>query len=109
MTNFKGTQDLDIVMMTDYTNEEQNTFLGTILDTYLPEVKWGYDKCGYGCSDHASWHNEGFPASMPFESRMRDSNRNIHTSKDTLDKSGDDAGHASKFARMALAFVLELD
>lgn len=109
MTNFKGTEDLDIVMMTDFTNEEQNAFVGTLIDTYLPDVSWGYDRCGYACSDHASWHNEGFPASMPFESRMRESNRNIHTSRDTLDQSRGSTSHASKFARMALAFVLELD
>lgn len=109
MTNFKGSEKLDIVMMTDYTNEEQNAFVGTLIDTYLPDVSWGYDKCGYACSDHASWHNEGFPASMPFESRMNESNRNIHTSRDTLDQSRGSTSHASKFARMALAFVLELD
>ncbi len=109
MTNFKGTQDLDIVLMTDFTNEEQNAFVGTLIDTYLPDVSWGYDKCGYACSDHASWHNEGFPASMPFESRMRESNRNIHSARDTLDQSRGSTSHASKFARMALAYVLELD
>lgn len=109
MTNFKGTESLDIVMMTDYTNEEQNAFIGSLIDTYLTDVTWGYDRCGYACSDHASWHNEGYPASMPFESKMRESNKNIHTSRDTLEKSRGNATHASKFARMALAFVLELD
>lgn len=109
MTNFKGTEALDIVLMTDFTNEEQNAFIGSLIDTYLPDVTWGYDRCGYACSDHASWHNEGYPASMPFESRMKESNRDIHTSRDTIEKSRGNATHASKFARMALAFVLELD
>ncbi len=109
MTNFKGSEDLDIVMMTDFTNEDQNKFLGNILDRYLPTIKWGYDKCGYGCSDHASWHGEGFPASVPFESRKDDMNRHIHTRRDTLDKSGGHARHAAKFAKLALAFVIELD
>lgn len=109
MTNYKGTKDLDIVMMRDYTNSDQNNFLGSIIDRYVPGVKWGFDKCGYGCSDHASWHSEGYPASMPFEAKMNDMNSNIHTAKDTIAVSGGNASHAAKFAKMAVAFVVELD
>ena len=109
MTNFQGTKDLDIVMMTDYTNAEQNAFIGTIINKYIPGVKWGYDKCGYGCSDHASWNAQGYPASMPFEARMSDMNHNIHTAKDTVAISGGNAGHAAKFAKMAIGFIVELD
>ncbi|MEA9355223.1 M20/M25/M40 family metallo-hydrolase [Bacteriovorax sp. PP10] len=109
MTNFQGTKDLDIVMMRDYTNEQQNAFVGTIIDKYVPGIKWGYDKCGYGCSDHASWNAQGYPASMPFEARMNDMNHNIHTARDTLSVSGGNASHAAKFAKMAVAFVVELD
>jgi len=108
MTNFNGSQE-DIVLMTDYTNEAQNQFIGSLIDHYLPGIKWGYDKCGYGCSDHASWHNQGYPASMPFESRKGAMNRNIHTSRDRLDVSGGHARHALKFSQMAIAFVVELD
>ncbi|WP_372654014.1 M20/M25/M40 family metallo-hydrolase [Halobacteriovorax sp.] len=108
MTNFKGS-DLDIVMMTDYTNQQQNEFIGTLLDKYLPEVSWGYDKCGYGCSDHASWHGQGYPASMPFESKKRDMNHNIHTSRDTIEQSRGGSLHAVKFAKLALSYAVELD
>jgi leucyl aminopeptidase len=109
MTNFKGSADLDIVMMRDYTNDQQNAFVGTIIDRYVPGVKWGYDKCGYGCSDHASWHAQGYPATMPFESKMNDMNHNIHTVRDTLSVSNNNADHAYKFAKMALAYLVELD
>lgn len=109
MTNFKGSADLDIVMMKDFTNDEQNKFVGTIIDNYVPGVKWGYDKCGYACSDHASWTAKGYPASMPFESRMAEYNSNIHTAKDTLAISENHADHAIKFAKMALAYIVELD
>ncbi len=109
MTNFQGTKALDIVMMTDYTNAQQNAFIGTIIDKYIPGVKWGFDKCGYGCSDHASWNAQGYPASMPFEAKMNDMNHNIHTAKDTIAVSGGNAGHAAKFAKMALGFIVELD
>ncbi len=109
MTNFQGTKDLDIVMMRDYTNDQQNTFIGSIIDRYVPGVRWGFDKCGYGCSDHASWHSQGYPASMPFEAKMNDMNRNIHTARDTLAASNGNANHAAKFAKMAVAYVVELD
>lgn len=110
MTNHKGTNNLDIVFMTDFTNEAQTKFMGKLIDTYMTDVSWGYSKCGYGCSDHASWHNAGYPASMPFESTMGDINRKIHTANDTIDVagSGGTADHAEKFARLGVAFALEM-
>lgn len=110
MTNFKGSDDLDIVFMTDYTNEAQNKFMGALIDKYLPDVAWGYSRCGYGCSDHASWHNVGYPASMPFESTKGDMNGHIHTNRDTIDASGSGgtADHAEKFARLGIAFLVEM-
>ena len=109
MTNFKGSESFDIVMMKDYTNDEQNKFIGSIIDHYVPGIKWGYDKCGYACSDHASWHTQGYPASMPFEATMDTMNQNIHTPDDTLAVSNNNASHAVKFTKMALAYVVELD
>lgn len=107
MTNFKGTLDKDIVFMTDYTNEAQTKFMGKLIDTYV-HVPWGYSKCGYGCSDHASWHNAGYPASMPFESTMGDINGKIHTKNDLIENSGSTADHAEKFAKLAVAFIVEM-
>lgn len=107
MTNHKGTEDLDIVFMNDFTNSAQNEFMGKLIDTYV-KVPWGYSKCGYGCSDHASWHNAGYPASMPFESTMGDINGKIHTKHDTLANSGHNADHAEKFAKLAVAFMVEM-
>ena len=68
----------------------------------------GYDKCNYGCSDHASWHQQGYAATLPFESRFSDYNPHIHTSGDTLANMGNQAAHALKFARLALSYAVEL-
>ncbi len=108
MTNYNGSS-LDVVFVNDYTNEAQNKFLGTLMDKYLPELSWGYTACGYACSDHASWTGEGFPASAPFEAEKSDMNRDIHTGRDTIDQSGGVADHAQKFAKLGVAFVVELD
>jgi len=107
MTNYKGSTG-DIYVFQDYTNAAQNTFVQNLIDTYLPGIVRGTDSCGYGCSDHASWHNQGFPTSMPFESRMSEYNPTIHSSGDTLAQSGNNANHAIKFAKLAVAYVGEL-
>lgn len=103
MTGNNGSNE-DIVMMTDYTTNAQNQFLGQLIDTYLPSISYGFDQCGYGCSDHASWYQQGFTASMPFESKMADINRLIHTINDT----NFDADHASKFAKLAVSYISEM-
>jgi leucyl aminopeptidase len=107
MTNYKGSAN-DIVFMTDYTSATQNTYLTDILDTYVPNVNYGFDSCGYACSDHASWTNNGYPASMPFESKMNDSNPRIHSSNDTLANMDTSGNHALNFAKMGLAYAIEL-
>lgn len=103
MTGNNGSSE-DIVMMTDYTTNAQNQFLGQLIDTYLPNITYGFDQCGYGCSDHASWYQQGFAASMPFESRMADINPLIHTQNDA----NFDADHASKFAKLAVSYLAEM-
>jgi leucyl aminopeptidase len=107
MTLFKGSADKDIVLISDYTNKEQNLFLGKLVDEYV-KVPWGYSKCGYACSDHASWSAVGYPASFPFEATFGDYSPYIHTSADTLENYGDDASHSVKFSKLATAFVVEM-
>jgi len=106
MTNYKGS-DKDIWLMQDFTNAAQNTFVGNLIDTYVGAT-WGTDACGYGCSDHASWHNAGYPTSMPFEARITQYNPTIHTTGDVLSVSGTTATQAFKFAKLGVAYIAEL-
>ncbi|MCV2359015.1 M20/M25/M40 family metallo-hydrolase [Paucibacter sp. TC2R-5] len=107
MTNYKGAAN-DIYIFTDYTDSAQNTFVSNLIKTYLPTLKVGTDRCGYACSDHASWSAKGFYASMPFESSFAADNPYIHSANDTYANSGNQADHSLKFARMALAYAVEL-
>ncbi len=107
MTNYKGSAN-DIYLFTDYTDSQQNSFVGNLIATYLPTLRVGTDRCGYACSDHASWSGQGYFASMPFEAAMSGSNPTIHTANDTYDYMGSTAEHALKFARMGLAYMVEL-
>lgn len=106
MTNYQGSSK-DIWLIRDYTSANQNAFLVSLIEAYVGAT-WGWDACGYACSDHASWHRAGVPASMPFEARFRESNQAIHTAKDTLARSNENAAHAVKFARLAAAYAVEL-
>ncbi len=107
MTNYKGSAN-DIYIYTDYTDSAQNTFVTNLIKTYLPTLKVGTDKCGYACSDHASWTAKGYYATMPFEAAMGEDDPYIHTANDTYANTGSQADHALKFARMALAYMVEL-
>lgn len=107
MTNYKGSAG-DIYIYTDYTDSLQNDFVAKLITTYQPTLTIGYDRCGYGCSDHASWTAAGYAASMPFETTMSQSNPRIHTSSDTYANMGSQATHALKFARLAASFAMEL-
>ncbi|HTL33640.1 MAG TPA: M20/M25/M40 family metallo-hydrolase [Kofleriaceae bacterium] len=106
MTNYQGS-DKDIWLMTDFTSAAQNAFVVQLIETYTG-ASYGFDACGYACSDHASWTRIGVPASMPFESRMNQRNKHIHTKKDTLELSQDNAKHAEKFARLGVAYAIEM-
>ncbi|MES2299589.1 MAG: M20/M25/M40 family metallo-hydrolase [Pseudomonadota bacterium] len=107
MTNYKGSAN-DIYIYTDYTDSLQNDFMAKLAATYLPTLSIGYDKCGYGCSDHASWNAQGYATSLPFESTMAQYDPYIHSANDTFANTGNQALHALKFARLALAYAVEL-
>ncbi|MEO5732522.1 MAG: M20/M25/M40 family metallo-hydrolase [Rubrivivax sp.] len=107
MTAYQGDPQ-DLWIYTDYTNAAQNAFVANLAAAYLPQLTVAYDACGYGCSDHASWHNAGYVASFPFEASFANDNFRIHTPNDTIAGFGGTADHALKFTQLALAWVLEL-
>lgn len=107
MTNYKGSVG-DVYLIDDYTDSRQNEFLETVAATYLPALEVAYTTCGYACSDHANWTARGYPASFPFESMFYDYNPAIHSRNDTYANSGGQATHSLKFARLALAYSVEL-
>ena len=115
MTNYKGSVQ-DIVLINDFTNAAQNQFVANLVTTYQPNLTVTNDaangRCGYACSDHASWTNKGFAASFPFEARfasgVSEDNPFIHSANDTIDKSASNANHALKFTKLAISYIAEL-
>lgn len=109
MTNYNGSAQ-DVYYITDYTSGVLNSYLMDLMDHYNASgahtFTYGTSLCNYGCSDHASWHNEGFMAAFPFESSFGQHNPNIHTPNDTFSVSGT-AEHAAKFTKLCVEFLIE--
>jgi len=93
-----------IALINDFTDPSLTDFLRKIVSHYtrLDSVDI---KCGYGCSDHASWTKAGFRAASPFED-IDIENPYIHTPSDTFDHV--DLEHSLEFAKVAVGFVVEL-
>lgn len=109
LTNYRGSPDINMAIVNDpeYTSLELNRSLIRLIETYLPEIHWDYTQCRRGCSDHASWANAGFPATMLVEARAQDITPHIHKTTDTFEASGGNANHSVTFAQLALAYIAE--
>jgi len=94
-----------VAVMTDFTNAQLTQFIRELVTTYT-DLGWSNTRCGYACSDHASWNRAGYPASLPAEGLFSDSNPNIHTSRDLI--ANLNRGHMQEFVKLALSYVVEL-
>lgn len=102
MTMFPGPNPV-MHFITDNTHASLTQLLIRLTDHYV-KVKWDLTDCEYACSDHASWHRNGYPASFPFEAY--DVHENIHTANDTSEKL--DSNHGLHFLKLALAYLVEV-
>lgn len=113
MTGYQGSSS-DIYITTDWYNSTQlNGYLTDLMDHYnsnntnpAHNFDYGYTECGYGCSDHASWADNGYAAAFPFEAAMGQDNPNIHSSGDVY-SFFNTPDHAVKFAKLGLEFLIE--
>ena len=111
MTNYKGSSK-DVYLATDsYVSTDLNIFLIELMEHYNASgthaFTYGNTICNYGCSDHYSWAEQGYNAAFPFESSFNDSNPYIHSTQDTLANMDNSAGHAAKFAKLGLEYIIE--
>jgi len=104
MVLYPGNGDV-IGLTTDFTDPVATLFMERLVTEHLnlPVERF---TCGYGCSDHASWHRNGYKAVYPFEATFRTHNKNIHSTRDVLD-SRTSIEHALRFAKLATAFIIE--
>ncbi|MGH9379420.1 MAG: M20/M25/M40 family metallo-hydrolase, partial [Thermoanaerobaculia bacterium] len=107
MTNYQGTASVAMRQITDFSNAALQQFARDLFDEYLAPLGLtrGTYTCGYACSDHASWTENGFPSTMMFEPTL---NSRLHTPNDTLPQMGGTAHVSVPFAQFGLAFLGEL-
>ncbi|MBX3708249.1 MAG: M20/M25/M40 family metallo-hydrolase [Gammaproteobacteria bacterium] len=105
MTGYADKNDPTIWLITDNINKDLTAYLETLIKTYIKQPV-GYTRCGYSCSDHASWNKAGFPAAIPFEAAFGKDNPYIHTANDTINILS--INHMANFAKLGIAFAVEL-
>lgn len=106
MTGFRNDRsDPTMWVYRDYTDNKLSDFVSKLIETYVG-VPVAESSCGYGCSDHASWMEEGIPAAFPCETAFENHNQAIHSDKDTMDRLT--PAHMANFAKLGLAFAIEL-
>lgn len=105
MTGYAYQNNPTMWLYDDYTNKELTAYVETLIGTYV-KAPVQHDRCGYACSDHASWTQKGYNAVMPFEASFRTDNPDIHTSRDTMEKLS--LAHMTDYLKLALAFTVEL-
>ncbi|GAA5835825.1 hypothetical protein JCM3766R1_005859 [Sporobolomyces carnicolor] len=97
-----------IGLIRDFVDPDFTDFLAKVIDEYST-IGWTSTKCGYACSDHASWSAIGAPSAFTIESTFEDSNHNIHSGKDTIEFSKEFSfEHMAEFTRVAIGTVIEL-
>lgn len=106
MTLFPGDGKFVLGSMTDFTSPALRRWFAELNRTYIGGTIID-DQCGYACSDHASWHRQGYPAIMPFESTGENMFPDLHTTRDVI-SSQSSFEHSAMFAKIAVAFAMEL-
>jgi len=92
-------------VFTDYVNSDLTRFLRLLVPAYS-SLGFTDSKCGYGCSDHASWNSAGFATCFASEGTMSNSDPLLHTESDLFNVLNLD--HGAQIAQVALGYLVEL-
>ncbi|KIK78401.1 hypothetical protein PAXRUDRAFT_834576 [Paxillus rubicundulus Ve08.2h10] len=104
----QGTRE-EIGVIVDFVDDTLTEYNKKLISAYLA-IPYVDTKCGYACSDHASWSKAGYPSIFTIEGSFENSNHaNIHTSNDRIDISSEFSfEHMLEFSKLAVAFAMEL-
>jgi len=105
MTGFNNGQNTMGIAL-DYTESTSTNFLRKCVSEYS-NLKIADIRCGYACSDHASFQRSGYRSSHIFEAAPTSNmNRAIHTANDVISRLQLD--RALEFVKSALGNTIEL-
>lgn len=105
MTGYVGKREEGFGLTDDLTDAGLTAFVADLINVYIKKPV-GAVRCGFACSDHVAWYQNGNRVAYPFETMNDEGNPFVHTRKDTLDKLSMD--HMADFVKLALAFSVEL-
>ncbi|GAP92822.1 putative Zn-dependent exopeptidase [Rosellinia necatrix] len=93
-----------IAVFSDYADAGLTAFIKTLVPVYT-SLPVSTDRCGYGCSDHASAYSAGYPAAYVCDENIRDSSPYIHSAQDTV--STVSFPHVLQHAKLTVGFLVE--
>ncbi|KAF2966034.1 hypothetical protein GQX73_g7556 [Xylaria multiplex] len=93
-----------IAVFTDYADASLTSFIQKLVPVYT-SLPLSTDRCGYGCSDHASAYSAGYPAAYVCDENIRDSSPYIHSAQDTV--STVSFPHVFEHAKLTVGFLVE--
>ncbi|KAI3329731.1 Zn-dependent exopeptidase [Ustulina deusta] len=93
-----------IAVYTDYADTSLTSFIQKLVPVYT-SLPLSTDRCGYGCSDHASAYSAGYPAAYVCDENLRDSSPYIHSASDTV--STVSFPHVLQHAKLTVGFLVE--
>ncbi|KAF8959357.1 Leucine aminopeptidase 1 [Entomortierella lignicola] len=106
MTGYVGTKFAESYgIVVDYVDDELTELVRVYAREY-GDIPVRETKCGYACSDHASWAKAGYRSAFAIEGDFSDSSPYIHTANDDVSHINFD--HMKQFAKLALGFAVEL-
>jgi len=106
MTGYVGSKYRESFgIVVDFVDPNLTAFVKTLITAYadIPSLD---TKCGYACSDHASWAKAGFPSAFAIEGSFDDSNPYIHSVNDVIDHLSFE--HMLEFSKLSVSLAVEL-
>ncbi|KAF8923504.1 Leucine aminopeptidase 1 [Haplosporangium bisporale] len=106
MTGYVGTKFAESYgIVVDYVDDDLTELVRVYAREY-GDIPVRETKCGYACSDHASWAKAGYRSAFAIEGDFSDSSPYIHSTNDDVSHINFD--HMKQFAKLALGFAVEL-
>ena len=101
-----------IGIFTDYTTAAATNFMRLTIAAYTTITNVVDSRCGYRCTDNASWFDAGYNAALAFESDMQNAtpyNDRVKSNGGALDTLETiNFPHVLEFVRNTIGFVVEL-
>ncbi|MCZ7597877.1 MAG: hypothetical protein M5U09_09310 [Gammaproteobacteria bacterium] len=106
MTAYHGSAQ-DIYLYTNQTDPELNAFFADLIETYQPGPRVGQLFVSVRLFGSCVVVESRLPRLLRVQAAYNQHNLQIHTANDTVATIGNSAAHAAKFARLAVAFMVE--